>query len=149
MKSKAIRNILLVLLGLLSLGALAGGAVMIISPSGEILQMPLSNLDNSPFNDYLIPGLILFTVLGLMPAYLIYVLIKKPAGKFAERLNFFHDMHWAWSFVIYNAFALIIWIQVEMVYLNAVHWLHTFYMFYAVAMLFFALLPQVRNLYRK
>ena len=58
-------------------------------------------------------------------------------------------MHWAWAFSIYVAFALIIWIQLEMVFLQAVEWLHTFYMFYAVVLIFVALLPQVRNLYKK
>jgi len=58
-------------------------------------------------------------------------------------------MHWSWTYTIYVAFALIIWIQLEMVFLGAVGWLHTFYMFYSVAIIFVALLPQVRNLYKK
>ena len=60
--------------------------------------------------------LILFTVLGLFPSVLVYFLLKKTNSTFAEYFNFFKDMHWAWPFSIYVAFALIIWIQVETIY---------------------------------
>jgi len=52
---------------LLSLGALAGGLVLVIAPRGEIMPLPLSALAGSPFDTYLVPGLILFGVLGLGP----------------------------------------------------------------------------------
>ena len=58
---------LLVLEGLLSLGALGGGLVLILAPRGEIMPLPLSALAGSPFDTYLGPGLILFSVLGLGP----------------------------------------------------------------------------------
>ena len=71
-----IRNILLFLLGFLGVGALFGGGVLIVSPSGKLFGMPLSLLDNSPFTDFLIPGLILFIVLGLIPCLLVVGLLK-------------------------------------------------------------------------
>lgn len=52
---------------LLGIGALGGGLVLIIAPRGEIMPLPLSALAGSPFETYLGPGLILFTVLGLGP----------------------------------------------------------------------------------
>ncbi len=149
MTIKATRNILLFLLAFLGLGAIGGGGVLIISPTGALIGMPLSVLDQSPFHSFLIPGIILFTLLGLAPALLIFALLKKPESKLAENVNFFKDMHWSWAYTIYVAFALIIWIQLQMMFLHAVHWLHTFYMFFAVAIIFVALLPQVRNLYKK
>ena len=148
MKTKTARNILLILLAFLGLGAIFGGGVLIISPSGELFGMPLSMLANSPFNNFLVPGIILFTVLGIAPIGLTLALIKKPAYKFAELFNFYTDMFWAWTYCIYIAFALIIWIQIEMTFLRAVHWSHSLYIFLAVAILFVALLPQVRNQYK-
>jgi hypothetical protein len=142
------RNLHLFLLGFLGFGALFGGSVLIISPSGELFQMPLYLLKNSPFDDFLFPGIILFTILGLTPCFLIFALITKPISAFAERFNFFKDLYWAWSYSIYVAFALIIWIQVEMAYIQSVHWSHTLYMFWAIAIIFVALLPQIRNLYK-
>lgn len=150
MKSKTARNIHLFLLAFLGLSAIGGGGALIISPSGKLLGgLPLSILDKSPFTNFLIPGIILFFVLGLVPSLLVLALLKKPASKLAEQFNFFKDMHWAWSFSIYSAFALIIWIQVETIYVQGVGWLQTFYMLFAIPLIFVGLLPQVRNLYKK
>ena len=52
---------------LLGVGALGGGLVLIVAPRGEIMPLPLSALAGSPFENYLGPGLILFTVLGIGP----------------------------------------------------------------------------------
>lgn len=149
MASKSTRNFLIGLLAFLGLGAIGGGGVLIISPSGKLIGMPLSMLSHSPFTNFLIPGIILFFVLGLFPMVIAIALINKPESEFAEHINFFSDMDWTWTMSIYIAFILIFWIQIEMVLLSAVSWLHTFYMFLAVIIIFVALLPQVRNLYKK
>ncbi len=150
MKSKAGRNIHLTLLGFLGLSSIGGGTLLIISPSGKLLgDIPLSLLKNSPFNNFLIPGIILFVILGLFPAFLIYALLKKPVSRFAERFNFFKDMHWSWSFSIYIAFALIILIEVETIYIQGTSWLQNFYMLFSIPMIFVALLPKVRDFYKK
>jgi hypothetical protein len=147
--SKSIRNVLVILLVFLGVGAIGGGAVLILSPSGELMGMPLSMLDHSPFSSFLIPGIVLFTILGIFPIVNAITLVKKPDSILAERLNAFKDMHWSWSYTIYTAFALIIWIQLELIFLNAVHWLHTFYMFLALTILSIALLKPVRDLYKR
>lgn len=144
------RKIHIYLLAFLGISALGGGAALIISPSGKLLGgLPLSILTRSPFTDFLIPGIILFTVLGLFPSVIVYFLLKKTDSKLAEYFNFFKDMYWAWSFSIYVAFALIIWIQVETIYIQGVGWLQTFYMLFSIPLIFVALLPQVRNFYKK
>lgn len=51
----------------LSIGALAGGLILMIAPRGEIMPLPLSALAGSPFDTYFVPGLILFGVLGIGP----------------------------------------------------------------------------------
>jgi hypothetical protein len=135
------------LLAVLGTGAILGGGVLIISPTGKLFGMPLSMLEHSPFNSFLIPGIILFCVLGLIPVSLTYALLKKPEIKWAERLNFYPDMYWAWTYTIYVSFALIIWIQLEMSFIRAVHWSHTLYVFFAIAILYVALLPKIRQLY--
>ena len=147
METKGASRILMILMAILGFGAIFGGGVLIISPSGELFGMPLSMLDYSPFRNFLAPGIILFTVLGLVPLGLTVALIKRPLYKFAELFNFYTDMYWAWTYSVFTAFALIIWIQLEMVFLRGVHWSHTLYMFLAIAILFVALLPQVRSRY--
>lgn len=144
------RRIHFYLLAFLGISAIGGGGTLIISPSGKLLgELPLSILVKSLFRDFFYPGIILFIILGILPCLVIYSLIQKSESKFAESLNFFKDMYWAWSFSIYIAFALIIWIQVETIFIQGVGWLQTFYMLFAIPIIFVALLPQVRNFYKK
>jgi len=150
MNIKLSRNILITLLTFLGFSAIGGGGALIISPSGKLLGgLPLSILEHSPFTDFRIPGIILFLFLGVTPCVLACALIKKQANKFAEYFNFFKDMYWAWSFCIYVAFALIIWIQVETIFVQSVGWLQTFYMLYAIPIILVAMLPNVRAAYKK
>ena len=150
MKIKNIRNLFLILLGFLSIGAIGGGVALLISPSGELIGIPVNEFKNLPFNSFLIPGIILFTVLGVIPVLLIIALINKPKSRLAEQFNIFSDMHWSWTYSIYLAFALIGWIHIQLIFLHGeVHWLHTFYMFYAIVIIIVALLPGTRDLYRK
>ncbi|MCX6254898.1 MAG: hypothetical protein NTV31_10545 [Bacteroidia bacterium] len=107
MKTKATRNVLIFIFTFLALGA------MIISPTGELLRMPLSNLGSSPFSNFLVPGIILFLIIGLLPLILVFALLNKPESKLAKQFNFFKDIHWSWTYSIYVAFALIIWMQIE------------------------------------
>ena len=84
---------------LLSIGALAGGLVLMIAPRGEIMPLPLSALAGSPFDTYLIPGLILFGVVGLGPFV-------------AARLAWLrHPLAPAAAFVV--GAGLLIWVAVE------------------------------------
>jgi len=150
MKPATARNILISLLLFLGVSAIGGGLLLIISPSGKLLgELPLSILEHSPFPDFLNPGIILLLSLGFFPCLICLALIKKPQNKFAEYFNFFKDMHWAWSFCIYVAFALIIWIQVETIFVQGVGWLQTLYILYAIPIIFVSLLPQVRAIYKK
>ena len=144
------RKVLFIALVLLGLGAIGGGAILIISPGGDLLGIPISEFKNIPFDSYLFPGIILFTVLGVIPLLLVLALIKKPESRLAEQFNIFKDMHWSWTFCIYIAFTLIGWIHIQLIFLQGgVHWLHTFYMSYAIVIIILALMPSVRKFYSK
>ncbi len=60
-------RILLALLALQGAGGIFGGGALVLSPSGDLLRMPTSYLEGTPFSDYLIPGLLLLTALGVFP----------------------------------------------------------------------------------
>jgi hypothetical protein len=84
---------------LLSIGALGGGLILMIAPRGEIMPLPLAALAGSPFDTYLVPGLILFGVLGFGPLA-------------AARLAWLrHRLAPAAAFVV--GAALLIWVAVE------------------------------------
>lgn len=65
LRSMKARRILLVgILFFNSISALYGGFVLLLDPSGGLMQMKTEWLKNSPFDDFLVPGILLFSVLG-------------------------------------------------------------------------------------
>ncbi|AGK52367.1 hypothetical protein [Bacillus sp. 1NLA3E] len=61
----------------LGVGAIFGGSVFVIEPSGDLINMPISLLEQTPFSNFLIPGIILLVVLGIIPTIISFALIKK------------------------------------------------------------------------
>lgn len=82
-----------------ALGGLAGGIALAAAPDGSILQMPVTYLDGSPFQDYLVPGLILLTVLGIAPLVAAVLLVVRPRP--------------GWFVAFAVGCALLIWLLVE------------------------------------
>lgn len=83
----------------LGIGALGGGATLMLGRHGEILHMPLSILAGSPFADFFIPGLILFSVLGIGPLVVAVLTLRAHP--------------WAPLLTIAVGGALLIWLFVE------------------------------------
>jgi hypothetical protein len=142
------KNLLIFLLGFLSLGAFYGSIILIISPDGSMFGMPSDLLNNSPFKDFLIPGIILLATFGIFPVYTIYALLKKPDHKFSNRFNLLYDYHFAWTFAVYIGIAQIIWINIQTLILNAVDIIHTIYAGLGILIVCIALLPQTRKHYK-
>lgn len=93
---------LMALLLFQGVSAIGPGLALVASPSGDILHMSVSNMHHSPFPDYLIPGLILLVVLGILPLVVLF-------GMWRQR-------SWAWYGSFTVGCGLIIWIAVEMVF---------------------------------
>lgn len=94
------------------IGAIAGGLAAITSPRNP-LGMPVETLKNSPFSDFLIPGIILFTIIGLGNVF--------SAILFRYKLKYQAYV----SGVISGA--LVIWIVVQCIMLQAVAALHVIF----------------------
>ncbi|MBP1903933.1 hypothetical protein J2Z32_000550 [Paenibacillus turicensis] len=150
MKTKAsdISIVLIVLQIFLALGAIFGGGMLIIDPSGELLKMPLSLLEQSPFPNYFIPGVLLFFILGVIPIWISLGLIFKRASSVANKLNVFPQQHWAWSFTLYTGFALLIWIFAQAYFFQAVYAVHLVYFTLGIIIQIVTLLPGVQKKYR-
>ena len=58
-------KVALIVLGLLGIGALAGGAALVTKPDGSNMGFSVEILAGSPFNDFTIPGLILGGLFGV------------------------------------------------------------------------------------
>jgi hypothetical protein len=65
------------LLLLTAVNALIAGTLFIIDPSGEKMGMSVSYLAHSPFSTFLIPGITLFVVNGIMNIIAAIITIKR------------------------------------------------------------------------
>ena len=122
--------ILMLLLLIQGLGGLGGGLALSLKPDGSIMKMPTSQLRGSPFHDYLVPGLILLLVLGVLP-------LVTLAGVWARR-------SWAWYASFAIGCALVIWILVETTIIDY-NVLQPVFGSVGVLLLVLTLLPSVRR----
>lgn len=132
-----------------SIGGLFGGLSLTLKPSGDFLNMPLSYLGNSPFHDYLIPGLILSIILGIYPMVVSYSILKEPEWRWMERLNIYKDQRNAWTHSLYLGIILIFWIDFEIMFIGYSDFLQTVYSLLGMLILIITLLPPVKNYFRK
>ena len=139
---------LVLLVALESVAALYGGISMITDPSGSSLQLELKLLQGSSFHSYIIPGLILFLLLGLMPFMLVYPLLFKPKWPLMDVLNVYSGYYWAWTYTLYTAIMLIIWIYVQFMIIGSASKLQSIIGLYGVLILIVTLIPRVRRYYK-
>lgn len=93
----------------IGLGGVAGGAALVLDPSGDSQGIPLALLENTPFVDYLIPGLVLFFVIGLGTSL---------AGVLTIRRN-----RYAGGLAVVCGVILIVWIVAQVWWIGLLHWL--------------------------
>lgn len=91
--------LLLAVLGQLSVRALAGGVALILDPSGGVVGLSGSTLAETPFADFLVPGVVLAVAFGLAPAVSCYALHTRR--------------WWGWIAAVGVAVALVVWVLVE------------------------------------
>jgi hypothetical protein len=107
------RITLLAVLGYEGAGGLVGGALLVAKPDGRYMDLPVSLLHGA-FQDFLIPGLILFG-LGLLN-------VAAFAGVLARR-------RWDWLGAGLALGGWAVWFLVEIVILRELHWLHVMWGF--------------------
>jgi len=91
-------------------GALYGGLNLITHPDGSSMQMSMDFLKHTPFQNYLIPGIILFIVNGLFSFIFLTALI-------------FRLWYAAWL-VLAQGIILSGWICIQIVLIQTIHLLH-------------------------
>lgn len=131
--------LLIALLLLLAVGALYGGAALIVDPAGDLLGMPVALLAGSPFRDYLLPGIILFGLLGVFPVAVALGLWLRPGWGWMRRFG----IHAAWLAALGVGGALIVWILVQMTILS--FFLQPVLLVQGIAIIGVSLLPGVRH----
>jgi len=72
---------------------------LLMAPSGGIVGLSTAPLDEAPFGDFLVPGVVLLGMFGLVPAVVCYTLYTRR--------------RWGWLASVGVAVALLIWVLVE------------------------------------
>ena len=139
---------LIVVLLVQAVGAMAGGGALVAAPDGGIMKMPVSYLAGSPFHDYLVPGIVLFVVLGLGPLLTAVALLRRPAGGRLAVLNPFPRQHWAWTLSGVVGVGLLIWIAVESTIIPF-SFLQPLYAAVGAVIVALTLMPSVGRFYRR
>jgi len=101
----------IILLGVIcyeALGCLAGGSMLIASPDGKYMDMPVQIMHGT-FNDFMIPGNILFG-LGILNMLAFFSVLNKKSSD--------------WLIAGFGLGGLYIWFVVEIIILRELHWLH-------------------------
>ena len=102
------RATLLGVLGYEWVGSLLGGSLLVAAPDGRLMDMPV-DIMHGAFRDFLIPGIILFT-LGILNAAAFFSVLRRTRS--------------AWLMACLALGGLAIWFWVEIAILLEVHWLH-------------------------
>ena len=110
--------LLLSLIVLQALSGIFGGLSLSLSPSGHFMHMPLSMLDNSPFSNFLFPGMILLILLGFFPAFIGWALLFRPSWTWPGIINIYKGIHWAWAYSLYIGIILVIFILFEIMFIG-------------------------------
>ena len=98
----------------ISAGALAGGIQLIVVPDGSSMNLSTGILAGTPFTNFLIPGISLFTVIGLgnLSGAWLCLKNKKIAGIYG----------------LFLGMGLIIWMLVQIILIGWGSWLQPFYL---------------------
>ena len=136
---------LIVLLAFIGVGALISGAMLFAAPDGHLMQWTTSQLAGTPFASYLIPGLILFILVGLFPLFTAYGLLKKPAWTWPDAINPSKAMHWAWSAAWAAGVIMLIWIATETALLGVISFLQPAIAVYGLVVISLSMLPATRR----
>lgn len=131
-----------------AIGALYGGINLMRDPSGESIKLPITMLEGTSFQNYMIPGIILFLLLGFFPLFLIFPLIFKPNWPLISKLNIYKGYHWAWTYTLYASIILISWINIQVMILKTGSAIQGAFGMLGVIMLILTLSPGVKRYYK-
>jgi len=108
------RTILFILISFIALTATLSGFIMISNPDGGILNLSLNLLDKTPFNSFMIPGILLTAIVGGINLIAVFFNMQR------------HSKRYQWAMA--GGIVISGWIIIQMILLGAFHWLHLIYL---------------------
>lgn len=104
-----------------ALTSLVSGALLISYPTGSLFGMSPALLKATPFDSFLIPGVVLFVMVG--GTNLVAVVRNMQT----------HPMRYNWT--IAGAIMLLLWVVIQMLLIGVMHWLQFVYLGIGLMML--------------
>ena len=108
------RSLLFILVSFIAVTSTLSGLLMISNPDGGVLNLPRSLLDGTPFNDFLIPGILLTGAVGFVNLLAVFYNLQRHPNRY----------NWA----IAGGMMISGWIITQMILIQTIHWLHFIYL---------------------
>ena len=122
--------LLIILLVFLGLGGFIGGIPMQMDPSGESMGLPPELLEGLPLNDFILPGLFLIVVMGIIPIIIAFGVWRRT--------------RWAWGATLAMGGVLVVWIVFQILLWGFPDPIQIFYLMLGLVILAMGLLPSTR-----
>jgi hypothetical protein len=108
------KTILFILISFIAITATISGLLMISNPNGEIMNLSLNLLYQTPFKNFILPGILLTVLVGGINLLAVFFNIQRNVNRY----------NWA----IAGGVMISGWIIVQMILIQTVHWLHFLYL---------------------
>lgn len=123
------KSLLFILVSFIAVTSTLSGLLMISNPDGGIMNLPLGILNGTPFRNFLIPGILLTTIVGGVNLLAVFYNMQRHVNRY----------NWAMA----GGIMISGWIIVQMILIHAVHWLHFLYL--GIGILIILLAYQLRG----
>ena len=114
---KYMKILLFVMHVMIGVGALGGGYACIVEPMAP-LGAPLSMLEGSPFDSFLIPGLVLFGLFGI--------------GNIVGAVLLARKFKWHGYVAGVLGSGMVIWIMIQVLLIDTIAFLHILFFFFGI-----------------
>jgi len=108
------KSILFILISFIGVTSTISGLLMISNPDGSLFNMPLSLLQDTPFKDYLVPGIILTIAVGMVNLLAVFFNMQRHRNRY----------NWAMA----GGVMICGWILVQIALIHEVSWLQFLYL---------------------
>lgn len=126
--SGILKTLLFILVSVIGITATSSGLMMVSDPGGHALNLPASVLDNSPFNDFIIPG-ILLTIIGAINLFAVFYNMQRHPNRY----------NWAMA----GGILISGWIIIQIILVQHFYWLH--YVFLVAGILIMLISLQLKG----
>ncbi|MGO5012143.1 hypothetical protein ACTQ5K_09790 [Niallia sp. Sow4_A1] len=111
------------LLVFIGIGAVAAGIGLVSEPNGSAIGMSVKLLEDSPFQSFWFPGIILFLINGLGSFFGAFLSFKR------------HELSGIVTIVL--GIAMIIWISAQVYWMGLISWMQPVYLIFGIIEIIF------------